>query len=339
MTIYGDGYGNYFDEAGKNLGPDVVFGPGGLDAQGGQPAPLAESLAVQWRAKAGLAQPADVLTAMQPAQAQLKAVLDKYQLGGLADWAWTQLTSGASQDEILASLRDQSAYKARFAGNDALRAKGLQPLSEAEYLSWEKQAASLMKANGLPAGFYDSPDDFAKMIGSGQSISELNERVQIARTFAVNDPSALPEEAQQFRELYGLGTGDMAAYLLDPEKATPLIARQANAAQNATRAKLAGFGQLTSAQAERVGGLTSSVEQAAQGFQQLARMNELFAPLPGEAGATQITKDDAIAAQFAGDQAAQAKISRRQKARLAEMGAQAGDFGKGGAGTATSKAL
>lgn len=306
-----------------------------LQAAGAVPQSLTEAQGTQYRVQTGLAQPT---SGQNSAQAELKSVLDDWGLGSLAGWAWDQIISGTSQAEIVSSLRDQQAYKDRFSGNQQRKAAGLQPLSESEYLAWEKQAASMMKAEGLPAGFYDSPADFAGMIGRDTSLSELTKRVQWAKQLAVTDPSVLPEEVQTFRTMYGVKDGDLAAYMLDPTKATPLLERQIRGAATATRARLAGFDPLTATQAERVGALTGSVEQAAQGFQQLAHMRELMSPLPGMAGEAQITTDTQLAAQFAGDQQAQAQISRRQRARTAAFEAAQGDY-KQGAGSSTKAAL
>lgn len=263
------------------------------------------------------------------ALAQLKAVFREWGLDSLAGWAWDQLVQGKSADQIVLDVRNQAAYRTRFAAIIERQAKGLAPISEAEVVQYERQAAQLMRANGMPAGFYDQPADFTRFLSNDVSLSELNSRVTYAKRIAGDDPSVLPEEAKALRDLYGLGDSDLAAYMLDPGRALPLIEKQIAAAANAARARVAGFGDLNVAQAERVSALTSSIEQAAQGFQQLARMRELWNPLPGEAGADQIDNGTLIEAQFGGSADAQAKVSRRQRARQAAFDAQQGDFSKG----------
>lgn len=336
--LYVDEQGNYYTLQGTqpvNVGWDVVNALGGPNAATALPADKGAT----WRGLTGLGPQIAVAGADTSAKAQLKLLLDQWDLGSLADWAWGQLTAGASQEQILLSMKDQEAYKVRFGNTNAARQKaGLGTLSEAEILAYEKQAASMMRAAGLPPGFYDSPSDFADLMKNDVSVSELTQRVQWAKTLASNDPTVLPEDAQAFHDLYGVGKGDLAAYLLDPKRALPLISGQVEAAQTAARARDAGFGSLTAAQAERVAGLTGSVQQAAQGFTQLAHMRELMGALPGEINTPAISVDQQIAGTFAGDATAQDTLSRRQRARQAAFQTSAGDYSKG-LGRSTTNAL
>lgn len=345
-AVYVDSQKNYYQVINgqiTNVGFDALAAAGGGNVQAGMDAAIAldPTREQSWRVAAGLEQGGGGAgVADTNAKAQLKMLLDQWDLGSLTEWAWGQLSSGVGEDQILLSLRQQQAYKDRFGNtNDARVKAGKQALSETEILAYEKQAAQMLRAAGMPAGFYDQSSDFANMLKNDVSLSELSQRVQWAKKLAVDDPSVLPEEAQAMRDLYGLGNADLAAYILDPQRAAPLIEKQVTAAANAAAARTAGFGSLTAAQAERVSGLTSSVQQAQQGFQQLARIRGLFDPLPGETGADQITTDEAIAAQFGGNAQAQEKLSRRQRARQAAFEATAGDYSRGGLGKASTSAL
>lgn len=336
-TVYIDDQGNYFTKQGNsyvNVGWDVVTPA----QQAGTIQTLNGQDSIQARAATGLASGSTSVNGS--AKAQLKMMLEQWGLGTLTDWAWGQLTAGASEDQVLLSIRDQDAYKQRFGNTNAARTKaGLQALSETEILAYEKAAAQYMRAAGMPKGLFDSPEDFKDLLVKDVSISELNQRVNYAKDLAVTDPSVLPDEVRALRDLYGVDPTMLGAYLLAPDRALPLIEKQIQAAEAAAAARRAGFGDLSVGEAERVGALTSSSEQAAQGFQQLARMRELYDPLPGEAGAAQISRGTAIEAQFAGNADAQAQLSRRQRARQAQFDRTAGDYSRGGLGRTTTDAL
>ena len=65
-----------------------------------------------------------------------------------------------SGDIILGRIRETEQYKTRFAGNIARRNAGFNVLSEVEYIQMENAYRQLMRASGLPAGFYDQSSDF-----------------------------------------------------------------------------------------------------------------------------------------------------------------------------------
>lgn len=259
-----------------------------------------------------------------PAKAMLKMYLDDWGLGSLVEWAWGQLTSGASAEQVMLSLREQRDYKVRFAGNETRRQMGLPPLSESQYLAYESQARQMMRAAGLPSNLFDTPDDFAKYIGNDVSVSELAERVQFAASYASSDPTVNAETRAELQRLYG--AGGVTAYYLDPERALPRLQREVAAAEAASAAQRAGFGQLSKAQAERVTDLSSSIQQTAQAFTQLARQRELMTALPGEVGTDAISADEQINAGLGGDAVASDKISRRARKRLADFEATQGNY-------------
>lgn len=130
-------------------------------------------------------------------------------------------------------LPTTDVYNERFSANQTRIKNGLKPLSPTEYLAAEESYRSVIKDSGLPAGFYDSPDDFAGFIGQDTSAIEMKTRVNAAAD-AVNNAS--PEYKQALRELYGIDEGMMAAHMLDPERAFDIIQKQAKAVEYGTAA-------------------------------------------------------------------------------------------------------
>ena len=249
----------------------------------------------------------------ESASAYLKSLLDQYGLGSEADWANQELIAGHSPEMILQELYQRPAFKARFPSIDARRRAGLNPMSVAEIISWERQARDLLHAAGLPPGFYDSQDALQDFIGKGVSISELSNRIQLAAQDYFN---ADPTVTAQLDQLYGLTPGHHIAFFLDPTTALPLIERDFTAAQLSAAAIHSSFGGLSRTEAEGLVGLGTNPDQALRGFSQLAQSAPLFTPLPGEP-ADAITRAQQIAATFYQDASALTAIQRRQMLRLA----------------------
>lgn len=265
--------------------------------------------------------------AEQDAFTYLKRVLDDYGLGNLGDWAWQQIQGGRSNERIIQDLRETTEYKQRFAGLELRRAKGLPAISEAEYIAYESGVRQMMRAAGMPADFYDQPDDFAKLIGNDVSVAEMQARVNDGYLAATQAPA---EVRQELQSLYGISTGGLAAFFLDPDRALPLIERQFAAAQVSGAAQRTGYGALDKTEAERIAALGVGAAEAQQGFSALQQSRELFGSLPGE-DAAQIDRATQQAAVFGGDANARAAIDKRAKERVSQgSGAQSFAVGQGG---------
>lgn len=264
------------------------------------------------------------------AKAIIQGFLENYGLGGLAEWAWSQYANGAPIEQIMLDLRKRPEYKARFPAMEALAKKGM-AISESQYVDYERQATGVMRAAGLPEGFYDQHGDFTKFLTSEVSISELNDRVQLAAQAAFTAPA---EVRSELNRLYGIGAGDLTAYWIDPDKALPLLQQKFVAAQIGGASQRTGFGNLAVSEAERLASL--GIDNPTQGFDTLVSNKELFTPLPGEPGEA-IGRGDQLAAAFEGNVDAQNKIEKRARTRLAPF-ASGGGFalskeGFGGVGS------
>lgn len=246
--------------------------------------------------------------------ATIKAVLAEYGLESLAGWAKDSLIEGKSDAEVLLELRDRPEFKNEYSEIELRKAKGLPPLSVAEIINYRKNAAQLMRAAGLPQGFYDGKDDFTKFIAGDVSLSELNDRVQGAREAAYSAPA---EVRAALREQYGVDDGGLTAFFLDPDRAQPLIEKQYSAAKIGGASFRTGYAT-TTAQREQLADLGVTAEQAQQGFGALAESSELFTPL--NAGEDAIDVDEQLGAAFGGNAAATQKIEKRRSGRRAQFG-------------------
>jgi len=237
--------------------------------------------------------------------------------------------SGAGADTISLQLQQSDAYKARFAGNETRRAAGLNILSPAEYIATENAYDQILRAAGVPTGFYNSSAEKAKLIGADVSASELQSRVDLA---AKSISGADPFYTQQLKNLYGLSQGDMIAHVLDPSAAMPLLQQQtqsttiaAAAARNATNINLT--------TAEQLAGMGVTQAQAEQGFgniaSQLPGMQAIASRYQGYGDAGTVgtgLQAATFGAPIGGETAAQAeaRLKRLQTQEVSAFGGSAG---------------
>lgn len=226
--------------------------------------------------------------------------LKTYGLESLAADVLAFIQQGYSEDTINILLQETKAYKQRFVANEARRKAGLQVLSPGEYLAVERAYRQVMTASGLPAGFYDTPDDFTKWIEADVSAQEVQERVGIAESM-VN--SIDPNTRQTWEQWYS--HGDMVAYALDRTRATAVIDRQWKAAQIGGTATSQGM-SIDSSLAERIADNGVNAAQARQGFGLARQISDTASKLSAIYGGS-YTEDDATREVFLSDEQAARK--------------------------------
>jgi hypothetical protein len=208
----------------------------------------------------------DFTSSQQSAFDIMKDMLTQYGLGSLTGTLQNILLSGITdQTEISLQLQGTQEWKTRFAGNELLRQQGLPVLDVAQYLAVESSYAQVMKNYGLPQGFYDDPSDFSKWIGSSVSPNEIQQRAQMYADVARREDPALTDQLRAM----GLGDGDILAYMMDPNRALPLIQQKYQTALIGGAARRAGLTPDT-AYAQHLADLGVTEQQAAQGYGQIA---------------------------------------------------------------------
>jgi len=252
-------------------------------------------------------------SAQTDARARIRAILDSYGLAELGDMSWDLITRGASEAEIWREVEATQPYKTRFKALIEWNAKGIGPAqTEEQYLNFEREGAAYMRAAGMPPSFYDEQSDFAAAYAGGVSLNELNQRV-------VNGYQAVSQMDPLVREqarMWGATDGMLASFFLDPDRSLPAVLQAVQGAQIAAESIRTGFGQLSRDEADRLTELGVTASTAAQGFNALGSSTELFSTIPGEGGPA-VTREEQLGAAFANDVAAQDKISRRARARVA----------------------
>lgn len=257
----------------------------------------------------------------------LNTLFTQYGLGSLAGKIFDFVKNGYSSDTISILLQDTDEYKKRFAANAIRQKAGLPVLSPAEYLSTESSYRQIMRQSGLPAGFYDSNEDFTSWLGGDVSPTEVQKRVDLAtQATALADPLY-----KQALKQMGLSDSDLAAYFLDKDKALPTLQKTAATAAIGGEALRQGMAfDVNYADTLATQGITR--EQAAAGYSKISGEYGTLTGLGGIYGGNW-TQRMAEQAQFEG--AAGAEETKRRLIS-SERGAFTGSAGGARNGLAQS---
>lgn len=224
----------------------------------------------------------------------------------------TQFDGVYGKDLILKAVRGTETYKTRFKANEYLAAAGKPLKSEQEIIDQEDAYRLTLAANGMPKGFYDSQDDFAKFIAGTVSPAELNTRIVSGYNAVMQ---AEPGTKAELKQLYGLSDGDIAAFFIDPTRFKESEAtKKATAAMVASEARRQAGISLTAAGAEALVTEGAGRAEAQKGFATIAAEQELYNPLQGEQA---ITQAEQIAGTFGTNAEARKAIATRKATRKA----------------------
>ena len=260
-------------------------------------------------------------------ESAFKILQDTLEFYGLSDQKflssvkglWTNKTISPSStiDDIGIQLRDTDAFNERFPANKILKDQKKPQFSVSQYLQMEADYKRRLQSANLPANFYDSPADFQQLIANDVSPEELQGRIDQGYQAVKN---ASPTVIAEFKRLYGVGEGDLAAYFIDPTRARPTFdryeaQRQAQAAAVSSQAQLQAGIALTAQESEALvrSGITQE-SQAQAGFEQISAQQELFNPLQGEQA---ISREQQIGGTFGTNAEARKAITNRRRSRQA----------------------
>lgn len=260
--------------------------------------------------------------------ATIKSLLSSYGLDELVPQVDGWVRQGLSWAEIEVQLRDPSTASGKVVDRlypeiQLRRKANLQPMSIGDIQDYRTNAMQLMRAAGMPPGFYDSPEDIQALIVGDTSPIELRDRIGEYEAFGAQIAAGAGAELDLFKRAYGIEPTAMqlAALVLNPDKALPSLRRQFSAVKIDVGAGRAGFGDLSQTEAERLADVGVTQEQANQGFSQLVQSRELFSALPGQGAAEDdITRTEQFGAAFENNAQAQRKIMNRAERRKAAFG-------------------
>ena len=284
-------------------------------------------------------------TSQATASAQVNAFdniqnyLEQWNLGGLTNKVKQLVTQQGNyltnQNALLDWVRQQPEYKKAFPGlaehNDPKNLSNVsEHMTEAQYQNYVQTINGLAGQYAFPAGFI-TPENIGNWVKNNVSAAELEQRMKYGYTAALNADANTKAVLQQ---QYGLTTGQLAAYMLDPSHALQTIEKQVASATLQGYAKDVGLKGITQQQGEQLanmvnvgagsigsGDITTRMSGVQSALLQASRDQPLTAKAPGTAGTT-IDTNQLIGAQLAGftpeSQAAdQAAVQRAEQSRVA----------------------
>jgi hypothetical protein len=265
----------------------------------------------------------------QNAIATLRGVMTEFNLTSLMDKIEQYVVDGYDADAIMTLIRTTPEYKQRFPAMEALAKKG-RAISESSYIEYEKAAAGFERQYGLPAGML--MNNVTELLEKEVSTAELNDRVLMAAGSVYQMPT---EFRSQFQQYYGIDSGGLTAYFLDPDLATPLLQRQFGAAMIGSEAARQNVG-IQVGIAEELQTLGVTQEQAREGFGQVSRRGALT-----QGRGDVVTQQQLIEGTFKESEDARQAIERATAARRGQFAAgggfASGTTGVSGLGEATTR--
>lgn len=260
---------------------------------------------------------------MDPLQTSAYAIiqqqLSQWGISELAQDAYDLTLQGYGTDAITVQLQNTDAYRQRFSANETRIKNGLAALTPGDYIAAENSYAQVLKQYGLPAGFYDSRDDFAGFIAGDVSPAELDSRAKAAQQVWLSQDTGTQ---QAWKSYYGLTDGAAIASILDPDKSLPMVQRMTTSAQIGGAALNNGFAAPDADRAAYLADQGVSQAQAQKGYGQIAATYTDVSAAASRYG-TSFSQTDAENATLLGDGSAVRKQTDIANAEKALFGGRA----------------
>lgn len=198
----------------------------------------------------------------QSAAAIIKSWAQGVGLSALAPWITDQATTlaslGMSASDIASQIEstineagpnnDGSLFNAVMPGYNQRMQNGYSNGGGiAAYVAYRDQLSEFANAAGLPAGFMTG-EQIGNLWANDVSTNEVSTRIN--QGYA--DAMSAPQQVRDFLQSdYGISTGDLAAYYLDPTNTLPMLQQKFNTASVQAGAQISGFDKsLSTAQAQ-----------------------------------------------------------------------------------------
>jgi hypothetical protein len=217
--------------------------------------------------------------------------------------------------------RYNAPYLARFAGNTARVAAGLNALPESTYLEMEKNYGEILNQYGQKG--LATKAEFANLIGGDVSTTELNSRLDLAVLQVQNADPQIKKTLQDFYP--GISDSDLVTYFLKPDETLPKLQQKVTAAQIGTAATEQGL-KTSVATAEDLAKYGVKQQQAQTGYAKIGEIMPAATKLSNIYGEAQVGYDQATAESevFKGLASAQRKREQLQQLEQAAFSGRSG---------------
>lgn len=263
--------------------------------------------------------------------ATLQQQLSVWGLDSLTPWVHDQVFSSDNNinTAIIQNIRNTAEYKARFSGMDKLKQN--QPgATETTYMQLEDSIRQTLNGVNMPPGWL-TQQQVGTLIGNGMYGANLNDRINKGLDVIQN---ASDQTKQMLNEYYGVDTGNLLGYVLDPNNNN--YQQQIQASQAGGAALQAGFQGETKAMSEMLASSmpasTTSPQEFTAGFSKAAMLQPLEQTMAGQRGQATASSDQLAVNSFAqlGDMFNTDQGQVASTIKLAEQARVAGLSGGGG---------
>jgi hypothetical protein len=261
----------------------------------------------------GSATPASPTGVTQSAKDIVNGYLREAGLASLSDETWRQWNAGTSAEQIMDYVRTTPEYATRFPAMAALRTAG-RSITEAQYVAKEQADIDMMTTYGIPADIATNRNLLGSLISNNVNQVTLQQRLMAGQDSILSQDKNVLDYAKQ---TFGLTSGDLVAFVLNPDISLPVLQQKAKAIQiggAAFQEKQAVDAQ--QAMALAAAGITGA--QAQQGFGKIAQQGQFQQVLPGDISGN-LTNEELINAQFNMDPVALAKLKKVAATRANEF--------------------
>lgn len=191
----------------------------------------------------------------QDAFDRLMNQMNQWNLGSLSGVITQLLSQGLTYDSIMTKIKYDKTinqttgkawnadYTVRFAGNQARLDKGLNALSEGQYILNENAYAETLRNYGLnnmlSTDRTANEAKFATYIGNDMSPTEFKDRIDLAATRVINMDPAIQKNFQEYYP--DVTKTDLISYFLAPDETLPLLKTKITASEIGAAANMQGL--------------------------------------------------------------------------------------------------
>lgn len=237
----------------------------------------------------------------------------------------------SSEGFYLALINTKSYYDRFGKVNEDRLANGFKALDEKTIVGMEDEYQKTMQAYNAPKGFYDQAADFQTFLKNNYNVTDVANTMQAYSDFV---KSTDPGIRGQLKDLYGIGDEALTAYFADPTKGQPILESIAGKNMNTAAALISGLSKEQAGIGQQYGAGNLTYGQQRQAYSKVKKdlqTTGALAQIYGENYGAQ----EAIAAEFGGDVAAQMKATRIQATGAAAFGGTSA-IGRSALGTKTT---
>lgn len=266
------------------------------------------------------------------AYALLEAAFKEYGLESLVPAIRGYMEADLGSEQAKLKLKTEPIYKARFKGNELRVSKGLNALSEVDYLELENDYSKTLTDYGLADYFGVATDaatrsarqqKMADVIGNNISALEFKDRIKTVVTRVNMADANVKNELKAF---YNITDTDLVKYFLNPAEGSDRLKEKVTAAEISAASITQGLGKTSLGTAEELARLGIDRAEALAGYSKIAEYlptSEKLSSIYKEQGIT-YNKTTGEEEEFKGLASAKRKRERLKESETSTFSASPG---------------